>query len=305
MSSAASLPLFPEPAPVQLAERHLADFTELPIRSILNRCTSSRVPFAWTINPYRGCEFGCQYCYARYTHEFMELRRPEDFERHIFVKQNAAARLRRELKRVKPDEEIALGTATDPYQPAERRFGVTRSLLEVFAEFRGLRLGLITKSDLIARDRDLLAELAARHRLRIRITVTTTDIALARALEPRAPRPDLRLAAAATLAAAGLDVGIMCAPVLPAITDSRAALTAVAHAARAAGARTFAASPLFLQPCAQAQYFPFLERAFPQLVARYRRAYSHTAYLPAAYRQALQSRVWAIRAEIGLASMAE
>lgn len=302
-SPAATLPLFPQPAP--LAQRHGADFTELPTRSILNRCDSTRVPFAWTINPYRGCEFGCQYCYARYTHEFMELRQPQDFERHIFVKLNAAALLRRELKHIRPEDEIALGTATDPYQPAERRFALTRSLLEVFTEFRGLRLGLITKSDLIVRDLDLLRSIAAHHHLRIRITITTTDVALARALEPRAPRPDLRLAAAALLAAAGLDVAIMCAPVLPAITDSRASLTAVARGARAAGVRRLAAAPLFLQPCAQAQYFPFLARAFPHLLDRYQRAFARSAYLPASYRHLLQARIRSIRAETGLEGMAE
>lgn len=305
MAQAVSLPLFPDPPPERLAERRYADFTELSIRSILNRCTSDRLPFTWTINPYRGCEFGCQYCYARYTHEFMELRQPEDFERRIFVKQNAAALLRRELRHVRPEEGIALGTATDPYQPAESRFGVTRSLLEVFAEFRGLRLGIITKSNLIERDGALLVRLHQRHRLRLRLTVTTTDAALARALEPRAPRPDLRMHAVAKLAAAGLDVGIMCAPVLPAITDSRASLLAVARAAHAAGARRLAVSPLFLQPCAQAQYFPFLARAFPHLLERYQRAFARSAYLPSTYRRLLQARVRSIRREIGLEGMAE
>ena len=130
----------------------------LPVRSILNHCDSERVPFAWTVNPYRGCEFGCKYCYARYTHEFMELKNPMDFERKIFLKQNAAWLLQQELRQVRPGEQIALGTATDPYQPIERRTQITRSLLEVFAERRGFELGIVTKSTLIERDIDLLAE---------------------------------------------------------------------------------------------------------------------------------------------------
>ncbi|HXZ27421.1 MAG TPA: radical SAM protein, partial [Terriglobales bacterium] len=114
------------------------EYLSLPVRSLLNRCDSARVPFPWTINPYRGCEFACQYCYARYTHEFMELRDPAAFERQIFVKQNAGWLLRRELRRVKPGEEIAIGTATDPYQPAERQFEVTRAILEELARHHGL-----------------------------------------------------------------------------------------------------------------------------------------------------------------------
>src|ERR1039457_5402158 len=112
------------------AQGHLVEYFTLPSRALLNRCTSRRVPFAWTINPYRGCEFACKYCYARYTHEFMKKRDGVDFERKIYVKQQAAWLLRRDLKKVKPGEEIAIGTATDPYQPAEKRFEVTRGIME-------------------------------------------------------------------------------------------------------------------------------------------------------------------------------
>src|SRR6266568_5665751 len=108
---------------------HLVEFRNLRVRSILNECTSRRMMFAKTINPYRGCEFGCRYCYARYTHEFMEMKNPDDFERIIFIKQNADWLLRQELNKIQPGEEIAIGTATDPYQPIERRVKVTRSLL--------------------------------------------------------------------------------------------------------------------------------------------------------------------------------
>ena len=138
----------------------LTEYRPLTSRSILNKTTSNRgLPFTHAINPYRGCEFGCRYCYARYTHEFLELT-PEEFERKIYFKQNAAWLLEQELKRLKPGTEIALGTATDPYQPLERKLGITRSLLEVFARHSGLRLGIVTKSTLIARDAELLKEIA-------------------------------------------------------------------------------------------------------------------------------------------------
>src|SRR5437762_12265531 len=139
-----------------LREGHDVEYFTLPVRSLLNRCTVSRMPFTWTINPYRGCEFACKYCYARYTHEFMELRDGVDFERKIFVKQHAADLLRQELRRVKSGESIAIGTATDPYQPAERRFEVTLAILEELARHSGLEIGIVTKSNMIVRDVEVL-----------------------------------------------------------------------------------------------------------------------------------------------------
>ena len=120
---------------------HEVEYFTLPVRSLLNRCTGVRMPFTWTINPYRGCEFACKYCYARYTHEFMEMRDGIDFEQKIYIKQHAANLLRQELKKVKPGEEIALGTATDPYQPAERRFEVTRAILEELSRHQRAGVG--------------------------------------------------------------------------------------------------------------------------------------------------------------------
>src|SRR5208283_2203446 len=168
---------------------HLVEYFALPARSLLSRCTSSRVGFAWTINPYRGCEFACKYCYARYTHEFMEMRDGVYFERKIYVKQQAAWLLRRDLKKVKRGEEIAMGTATDPYQPAEKRFEVTRGILEELALHHGLAIGIVTKSNLILRDVDLLRRVAEHNSLFVNLTITTLSAKLARILEPRAPRP--------------------------------------------------------------------------------------------------------------------
>src|SRR6202451_189711 len=192
-----------------LREGRNVEYFTLAAKSLLNRCVSRRaLPFTWTINPYRGCEFACRYCYARYTHEFMEMRDGAEFEQKIYVKQHTADLLRRELRRVKPGEAIALGTATDPYQPAERRYEVTRSILEEFARHRGFELGIVTKSNLVVRDLDLLRAVAKANKLSIHITITTLNVDLARILEPRAPRPDLRLDAVRALHGAGLRVGV-------------------------------------------------------------------------------------------------
>ena len=206
-----------------LREGHNVEYFSLESRSLLSRVVSNRnLPFAWAINPYRGCEFACKYCYARYTHEFMELRDGVDFERKIFIKQQAAELLRHELKKVKRGEQIAIGTATDPYQPAERRFEVTRAILEELARHAGLEIGIVTKSNLVTRDAEILRRVAEKNQVFVNVTVTTVDVELARKLEPRAPRPDLRLEAVRQLNLAGLNAGVICAPVLPEITDKSA-----------------------------------------------------------------------------------
>ena len=195
-----------------LRQGHDVEYITLPAKGLLNRCVSKRqLPFTWTINPYRGCEFACKYCYARYTHEFMEMRDGVDFERKIYVKQQTAWLLRQELKKVKRSEQIAIGTATDPYQPAERRFEITRGILQELTLHHGLELGIVTKSDLVVRDIDLLQEVARHNTLYINLTITTLNIKLARILEPRAPRPDLRLHALTKLVHSGLNAGVICA----------------------------------------------------------------------------------------------
>src|SRR5207302_4219660 len=153
-----------------LESKRAVQYFESPARSILNR-TKPNMPFQWTINPYRGCEFGCKYCYARYTHEFMEMR-AEDFEDRIYAKAASAHLLKQELGRVGPADHIAIGTATDPYQPAERRFARTRGILEVFARGRGRYLGITTKSDLVLRDLDLLRERGRRNVAGVKLKIT-------------------------------------------------------------------------------------------------------------------------------------
>jgi DNA repair photolyase len=279
-----------------LREGHNVEYFTLPSKSLLNRCVSNRnMPFTWTINPYRGCEFGCRYCYARYTHEFMEMRDGMEFEQKIYVKQHAAGLLRNELRRVKPDEAIALGTATDPYQPAERRYEVTRAILEEFARHRGYELGIVTKSNLIVRDLELLQDVAKTNCLSVHVTVTTLDVDLARILEPRAPRPDLRMDAVRTLAQAGLRVGVSCSPVVPGITDSPRDLESLIRVAAEAGADYVFANPLFLKPCSAAVFIPFLEKNFPHLAENYRQRYQDRAFPPPAYAKRLSLLVKKLR----------
>ncbi len=284
-----------------LREGHNVEYFTLGTRSLLSRVVSGRnLPFTWAINPYRGCEFACKYCYARYTHEFMELRDGLDFERKIFVKQQAAALLRSELKKVKRGEEIAMGTATDPYQPAERRFELTRAMLEELARHSGLEIGIVTKSNLVTRDAEILRRVGKQNRIFVNVTVTTMDTELARKLEPRAPRPDLRLEAVRQLNLAGVDAGVICAPVLPEITDRPRDLEALVKAASEVGAKYIFANPLFLKPCAAAIFMPFLEESFPALVEHYRTRYSDRAFLPKGYGQRLSQLMAALRRKYGI-----
>ena len=287
------------------------EYFVLPVKSILNRCDSKRVPFEWTVNPYRGCEFGCKYCYARYTHEYMELDGGE-FEKKIFVKQDAGPLLAWDVAHkysyasdasggTQP-EHIAIGTATDPYQPAEREYGVTRACLEELAKREGLSVSIITKSNQILRDIDVLKRLAQRSTLNINMTVTTLRARLARVLEPRAPRPDLRLAAVKQLRETGLSVGVSASPLIPGITDREGELEAVAAAAHDAGAQWFFSGVLFLMPASARQFLPFVKEKFPNLAKQYEQWYSKNGYAPEEYRRKASERVAKIRQKHGFSS---
>jgi DNA repair photolyase len=282
-----------------LSAKRAVEYFELPTRRFLNR-TSERMPFQWTINPYRGCEFGCVYCYARYTHEFMELDGVEAFERKIFAKQLFAASLTAELRKISRKDWIAIGTATDPYQPAEKRFEVTREILKVFAAARGRRLSVTTKSDLVLRDLDLFQEISRANVFHVNFTLTTMDEKLARLLEPRAPRPELRLAAARRLAEAGVQVGVFPNPIMPLLTDSEESLDALACAAAEAGATFLGGGLLFLKPCAKQVFLPFLERHFPRLAPEYERLYRTGAFLRGEYAERIRERLARVRASHGL-----
>lgn len=283
-----------------LESKRRVEYRQLVTRRWITRTSGRNLPFQWTVNPYRGCEYGCKYCYALYTHEFMELDPAEEFEQKIFVKNFHSDGFRRELASVPRPEALAIGTATDPYQPAERRFQITRRILAVLAEDSGREVGMATKSDLVVRDIDLLATLARRNALTVCITITTLEEALARMLEPYAPRPELRLQAVARLAGAGLRVHVLCSPILPGLNDSEESLAAVARAARTAGAVSMSGRVVFLKECAQKTLYPFLEGRFPQLAAQYRHLFARGAFLRGEYTRLIGERLERVRRQWGL-----
>jgi len=308
----------PRGLPVLDTRERGTEFRELPVRSALNSAAATHMGF-WSINPYIGCEFGCSYCYARDTHRYTVERHtasgdlsPETdaallskpavdaFERHILVKRNIADILTRTLEPARVgDAAIVIGTATDPYQPAERRFGITRSVLEALLKFNRLHLGIITKSPLITRDIPLLRAITARHRLKIHVSLATCDGALLRRLEPRTPMPHARIRALAQLTAAGLDAGVLVAPIVPLLTDSRERLSALFRAARDAGATRVNGGVLRLGPTARKRFFAQIATEFPELLARYERHFARSSNAEPAYREALTRRLTKLQLEFG------
>ena len=282
-------------------------------KSLLNGPDVTKMGF-WSINPYVGCAFGCAYCYARYAHRYVIERsvnaHPEQrqlreafetlppwlaFERQIFVKENAAEVLRRTLRfgsdkhlNLLKGEGIGIGTATDPYQPAERRFRITRGILEVLSEHEGLSVWIITKSPLVTRDVDLLRRIARRNQISVHISLITIDRELARRLEPRAPTPEARLRALARLREHGIEAGINVMPVLPGITDRPDQLEPLIKAIAGAGATYLNACALRLRSAARQRYLPFIEKEFPELAPRYRATYGHSHHAGEKYREGLQ-----------------
>jgi DNA repair photolyase len=233
-------------------------------RTILTRNDSPDIPFTVSVNPYRGCEHGCSYCYARPTHEYLGLSAGVDFETKIFAKLEAAALLRQELmkKSWKP-EVVSISGVTDPYQPIERKLRLTRGCLEVLREF-GNPFTLITKNHLITRDADILGEMASRKAAAAFITITTLDPSLSAKREPRASRPAFRLEAVRALAGCGVPVGIMIAPVIPGLTDHE--IPAILAAAAEAGARHAGFVPLRLPGAVAPLFEDWLRRCFPDSV---------------------------------------
>jgi len=290
----------PGPTPHLRRQAHRACYFDWIPRSYLSRCRSARVPFDWTLNPYRGCLYGCRYCYARYTHQYLELDPGPQFETTIFAKQVLTPILRAELRKLKPGQWLAIGTATDPYQPIEAELQVTRAILAELSHLSGLRISLATKSPLIRRDLELLQAIAARNALVVSFTITTTDPGLARRLEPKAPSPELRLKALAELAQAGVPTGVLCHPVMPFINDEESAVEAVARAAAEAGATYFSAAVLFLMPAARETFFALLRDCFPHLVRRYERLFAKSPYVPRSYAARIQELGHRLRQRYGL-----
>jgi DNA repair photolyase len=271
-------------------------YTEIVCKSALNRVEG--MPFRWSLNPYRGCSHACHYCYARATHAYYGMNADEDFETKILVKVNFPEVLRRELARPSwAGECVSLGTATDPYQPGEGRYRVTRSTLEALRD-RGNPVSVVTKSTLVLRDLDLLVELARVADVAVHFSVITLDPAIWHAVEPGTPPPWQRLAVMRRLVEAGVPCSVFLAPILPGITDSEDAIEAVVRAAKEHGADRIWASPLRLAPLVKEHYLGFVAQAFPALLHRYERAYVGPN-APAAYWEALHRRVDRIRLRYG------
>jgi DNA repair photolyase len=274
------------------------EYLEVWSRSALNRVKG--MPFQWSLNPYVGCVHACQYCYARAFYERAEHGNGrQDFETRILVKRNISELLRQELRRASwRGDLVALGTATDPYQPAEGRFRLTRRVLETFRDAVN-PISIVTKSPLVYRDIDVLAQLARSASVRVFFTITTVDPGLWRRLEPGTANPLNRLRIMEKLVEAGVPAGVILAPIMPGITDSVESITAVVRAARDHGAEFFSYSALRLGATVRGHYLDFLTRMYPDLSARYVRAYSG-AQAPQSYRESLDRRVQPIRETYGL-----
>ena len=310
--------------PVLGDQKDIRYFATTPA-SVINGPAATGMDF-WSINPFVGCAFGCAYCYARYAHRYAAERLAVGgadadgpatavgealppwlaFERRIMVKQDVARLVRRAL--AKPatlaglrEDGVVIGTATDPYQPAERRFRVTRSVLEVLAEHDGLRVTIITKSPLVTRDIDLLARIASRSRISVHVSLISVDRELARRIEPRAPTPEARLRAIGRLRANGIEVGVNVMPVLPGITDGPEAVDALVRAVKAADASYVGACALRLQRTARDRYLPFIDAEFPELSARYRSTYARGYQVGARYRDGLREQFARVCARHGVA----
>jgi DNA repair photolyase len=280
--------------------RRTVEFRPLESAELVNRLSDPRLPFGWTVNPFRGCEFGCRYCYARPTHGYLGHADPAEFENRIYVKQADEVKLLARLKRARESgEEVAIGAATDPYQPAESRFRVTRRVLESVERVPGLRVGITTKSPAITRDIDLLGRIAAAGELVVNVSLTSLDAALLRRIEPRAPRPDLRLAAIADLTAAGVQARLFAMPVLPFLTDREGSLRALFAAAHAAGAREAIWNVLFLRGETHDFFLGFIGREFPRLLPRYRALYAGGATAEAGYRKRVEELAERVALEAG------
>jgi DNA repair photolyase len=297
-----------EPVPDPTAARPLAVHV-IQAKSVLNRMRPFRRQIGeaaklaeWSINPYRGCQHGCAYCYARRTHTDFDMNGAADFEREIFVKAGAAEILRQELRarrRGAWHAPVVIGTAVDPYQPVEGTWRVTRDILAELCAARA-PVQIITKNTMVTRDADILAEIARHNHCAVFMSITTLDADLARRLEPATPPPLKRLAAVRRLVERGVPAGVMAAPILPWLTDGRGDLEALALAAHRHQAQWLSAGTLRLHPDVRPVFMAWLARERPHLIDRYTDWYRWTE-APSHYRERLHARIDAIRAALGLA----
>ena len=267
-------------------------YEEIETASALNRVRG--MDFRWSLNPYQGCPHGCHYCFARRYHYFKDLDPGEDFSGIVFVKLNIAQVLRHELSRVSWQfETVAVGTATDPYQPIEGKYRLTRGCLEVLSLKRS-PVSLVTKGTMIVRDLDLLAELARQAGCTVCFSITTLDDTLWRRIEPGTPPPRKRLLAMERLALAGVNAGVLLAPIVPGITDSFTNLAQVVRGAADHGARFLGASVLYLKDGTKDHFLGFLNDEYPGLVETYRNLYPG-AFAPRPLKEKLQAQVSNLR----------
>lgn len=273
------------------------EFFHVRAKRVINRVPdASQLPFRFTINAYRGCSHACVYCFARPTHEYLNLDRGTDFDTRIVVKVNAVERVRAELAaRRWTGELVALGTNTDPYQPCEGRYRLTRGIVEALVE-AGNPFSIVTKSPLVERDIDLLARAMTGGGVHVDISVGCLDREVWRAVEPHAPSPERRLATVTALTDAGISCGVLVAPVLPGISDGEAQLDRLVAASVAAGAQSIATIALHLRPGVREHYLDWLREARPELVPDHARRY-RTAYLPAGVRRDLSASVQELAAK--------
>jgi DNA repair photolyase len=286
---------------VQVPEFPGLTFHEVRSKSALNHVPGeSAMPFPWTINPYRGCSHSCIYCFARRTHEWLELDSGRDFDTQIVVKTNLVDVLRKELARPSwRREHVALGTNTDPYQRAEGRYRLMPGVIRALAG-AGTPFSILTKGTLLRRDIPLLTTAAAQVSVGLGVSVAIWDDELHTALEPGVPTPRARLDLVRAITDAGLPCGVFMAPVLPGLTDGKVELDAALAAIAATGATGVTVIPLHLRPGAREWFMAWLARAHPELVPRYRQLYARGAYLPAEYRTWLSQRVAPLLARHGL-----
>ncbi|GAA4596825.1 Rv2578c family radical SAM protein [Planotetraspora phitsanulokensis] len=276
-------------------------FYEVRARSIINRVPgASRVPFEWTINPYRGCSHACTYCFARKTHEYLDLGSGEDFDSKIIVKVNAPDLVRKELAAPKwGGHHIAMGTNVDCYQRAEGRYRLMPGILAALRDAAN-PFSILTKGSLILRDLDLLVEAAEVTDVSTAVSVGFVDDAMWRAVEPGTPHPRKRLEVCATLNDHGIRCGVLMAPILPYLTDSPAMLEETVRRIADSGATHVAPITLHLRPGAREWFMAWLSREHPRLVPRYLELYGRGAYAPKAYQERIRREVEALARQYGI-----
>ena len=282
-----------------------ADVQEIYCKTLLNKIDVPRFPFRWTLNPYRGCRHACTYCYARPTHEFLGQDPGRDFETRVFAKVNAAEVLRRELKRPSwRREPIAMGTASDPYEPAEAEYEITRDILHVLRDFQN-PVSITTKGVLVRRDADILAELSGSADVHVNFSVGTINDKAWKMMEPGTPNPLARLEAMQYLVENGVSAGVMMAPLLPGISDDEANIQEVVSAAHSYKAEYLGANVLFLKPGSKEWFMPMLKEAYPHLDSGYNRLYGNKTYAPEQYTKIVLDTVDRVRRQWSLPDRAK